>query len=61
MLRRSERAICLVGHEPDLSGLASRLYPDAPQLTRELFYQMGHMTMIEESRTYARVQRWLED
>ncbi|ERP89214.1 hypothetical protein Q670_02240 [Alcanivorax sp. P2S70] len=43
------------------SALASRLYPDAPLLTRELFYQMGHMTMIEESRTYARVQRWLED
>ena len=25
VLRRAERAICLVGHEPDLSGLASRL------------------------------------
>ena len=42
------------------SGLATRLYPQAERLTRELFYQMGHMTMIEESRTYARIQRWLE-
>ncbi|MED5390039.1 MAG: alpha/beta fold hydrolase [Pseudomonadota bacterium] len=42
------------------SGLATRLYPQADGLTRELFYQMGHMTMIEESRTYARIQRWLE-
>ncbi|MGB2057698.1 MAG: esterase/lipase family protein [Alcanivorax sp.] len=42
------------------SGLATRLYPEAERLTRELFYQMGHMTMIEESRTYARIQRWLE-
>ncbi|MCK0154697.1 GPI inositol-deacylase [Alcanivorax sp. S6407] len=42
------------------SALARRLYPDAPQLTRELFWQMGHMTMIEENRTFARVQQWLE-
>lgn len=42
------------------SGLASDLYPEADTLTRELFYQMGHMTMIEETRTYARVQRWLQ-
>ncbi|MCG8392133.1 MAG: GPI inositol-deacylase [Pseudomonadales bacterium] len=42
------------------SGLARDLYPDAPRLTRELFHQMGHMTMIEETRTYARIQHWLE-
>lgn len=42
------------------SALANQLYPQAPQLTREQFWQMGHMTMIEESRTFARVQQWLE-
>ena len=43
------------------SALAEHLYPQADHLTRELFYQMGHMTMIEETRTYARVQRWLDE
>ena len=43
------------------SALANQLYPQADHLTREQFYQMGHMTMIEETRTYARVQRWLDE
>lgn len=41
------------------SALARRLYPKAPHLQRALFHQMGHMTMIEESRTYQCLQDWL--
>lgn len=41
------------------SGLAHRLYPDAPNLTRRLFYRMGHMAMLEDSRTYQCLKEWL--
>lgn len=41
------------------SGLALRYYPVHPKLSRKLFYRMGHMTMIEEPRTYQYMQQWL--
>lgn len=41
------------------SGLARRLYSDAPNLTRQLFYRMGHMAMLEDPRTYQRLKEWL--
>lgn len=41
------------------SGLARRLYPDAPNLTRRLFYRMGHMAMLEDPRTYQCLREWL--
>ncbi|EKF73718.1 hypothetical protein A11A3_12168 [Alcanivorax hongdengensis A-11-3] len=41
------------------SALGRTLYPHAPQLQRHLFYRMGHMTMIEEPRTYQFLQQWL--
>lgn len=43
------------------SALAEHLYAQANHLTRELFYQMGHMAMIEQTRTYARIQQWLDE
>ncbi len=41
------------------SGLAERYYPQATNLTRKLFYRMGHMLMIEEPRLYQYIQEWL--
>lgn len=41
------------------SGLAQRLYGDAPNLSRRLFYRMGHMAMLEDPRTYQCLKEWL--
>ena len=41
------------------SGLARRLYGEAPHLTRRLFYRMGHMAMLEDPRTYECLKKWL--
>ncbi|ASK35683.1 hypothetical protein CEK62_15480 [Alcanivorax sp. N3-2A] len=41
------------------SGLARRLYGEAPNLTRRLFYRMGHMAMLEDPRTYQCLKQWL--
>lgn len=41
------------------SGLGERYYPNAKNLTRKLFYRMGHMLMIEEPRLYQHIQQWL--
>lgn len=41
------------------SGLGLRYYAVHPKLSRKLFYRMGHMTMIEEARTYQHIQKWL--
>ena len=41
------------------SALARHLYPQAAQLQRKQFERMGHMTMIEEARTFQCLQQWL--
>lgn len=41
------------------SALAERLYPDADNLSRHLIYRLGHMAMLEDSRTYEHLKRWL--
>lgn len=41
------------------SALGGRYYEDAPNVSRKLFYRMGHMLMIEEPRLYQYLQQWL--
>lgn len=41
------------------SALGRNAYPNENNIARTLFHEMGHMTMIEEARTFQAVQQWL--